>query len=255
MGLIALTAPLLTGIGSQWAALILAAVMMLAAVPVHIAAGRHGREKPWLWGLCVLMNTVSSSLSVAAFYLHAEFTVQAWPLLQGMLPAACVTALAALLLMLCPKYKKPALILAGLLAAVLVVLSLLPAVWPAQPQRSAMLFGTLTAVFYLVAYGLTMGRGDRPLLRDLSFGSFGAGLLVELVVLVILSDGDALEFFDLDLQELFSGRKRKMGNQPLLTYTQTLLRPLTSGAFPCIIVRKGPVPVYDPFNQIERSCP
>ncbi len=211
MGLIALTAPLLTGIGNQWAALILAAVMMLAAVPVHIAAGRQGREKSWLWGLCVLMNTASSSLSVAAFYLHAECAVRAWPLLQGMLPAASVTALAALLLMLCPKQKKPALILAGLLAVALVVLSLLPAVWTAQPQRSAMLFGTLTAGFYLVAYGLTMGRGDRPLLRDLSFGSFGAGLLVGLAVLVILSDGDALELFDLDLQELFSGRKKKNG--------------------------------------------
>lgn len=211
MVLIALTAPLLTRIGNQWATLILAAVMMLAAVPVYIVAGKHGREKTWLWGLCVLMNTVSSSLSVAAFYLHAECAVQAWPLLQGMSPATSVTALAALLLMLCPKQKKPALILAGLLAAVLVVLSLLPAVWPAQPQRSAMLFGTLTAVFYLVADGLTMGRGDRPLLRDLSFGSFGAGLLVGLVVLVIISEGDALDFFDLDLREVFSGRKKKNG--------------------------------------------
>lgn len=43
---------------------------------------------------------------------------------------------------------------------------------------------------------LNAGREGRFLLRDVSFGSFGAAMLIGLAVLVVITEGDALDGLD-----------------------------------------------------------
>lgn len=212
MVIMAAVTPLAMTIGNKWIALGAAAAMTLAAIPVHLLAG-HKRPHPYfalLWILCYLMNSVANGLSIAAFYIHAEHAVKTGELLQGTLPAMAVMAVAAAGLLCFPARKKLVLWTAGILAAVLVAASWIPAVWDAQPQRSMMLFGALTAIFYLVVYGRIVGREDRILLREISFGSFGALIIITLVVLVIITDGDALDFADIGGGDSpFANRKKK----------------------------------------------
>lgn len=202
MVIMALVMPLAMKIGNKWMALGAAAAVMIAAISVHCMAYRKksGRKFPQLWIVCWLMNSAANGLSVAALYIHAEQAVKAGELLQGILPAMALMAAAAAVLACFPARKKLVLWTAGILAAVLAAASWIPAVWDAQPQRSMMLFGALTAIFYLVAYGRVVGREERVLLREVSFGSFGALILVTFAVLVLISDGEALEGLDgLDL--------------------------------------------------------
>lgn len=210
MLIMAWVTPCAMAIGNKWVALGGAAAMMLAALVVYLVARFRwpaGVCKP-LWLLCHLMNSAANGLSAAALYIHGAQAVDAASLLRGMLPGMGVMAVVAMMLICFPERKKLALWIGGILSAVLVVMSFIPAVWDVQPQRSAMFFGALIAIFYLVAYGMHVGRGEWCVLRDISFGSFGAAMIIGFVVLVIITEGDALDFADLgDLD--FSWKKKK----------------------------------------------
>lgn len=210
MLIMAWVTPCAMAIGNKWVALGGAAATMLVALAVYFVAKRQQQAGVCrlLWLLCYLMNSAANGLSAAALYIHGAQAVEAASLLQGMLPGMGVMAVVATLLICFPEQKKLALGVGDMLSAVLVVMSFIPAVWDVQPQRSAMLFGALIAIFYLVAYGMHVGRGERCVLRDISFGSFGAAMIIGFVVLVIITEGDSLDFADLgDLD--FSWKKKK----------------------------------------------
>ena len=182
-------------IGSEWLILIAAAAVMQAAIPVHRmglrGSGREPEERrPWCWVISYLMNSVSGGLAAAALYIHLEKTAETLPMLTTMLPGFSVMCAASLLLICFPGAKKPILCLAAVAAATLIVMQfVLQGTWSA-------VFGLLTAVFYLFALWLTAGHTRRPVLRDVSFGSFGAALLIGFAALVVISDGEALESLD-----------------------------------------------------------
>lgn len=182
-------------IGSQWLVLNAAVVVMLAAIPVHrMGLCGSGSEpegrRPWCWVISFLMNSVSGGLAAAALYIHLERTAETLPMLNTMLPGLAVMGAASLLLICFPDGKKPILCLAAVAAVTLIVLQfVLQGTWSA-------VFGLLIALFYLFALWLTAGYAHRPVLRDVSLGSFGAALLIAFVVLVVISDGEALEGLD-----------------------------------------------------------
>lgn len=210
MVIMTLVAPCAMSIGNKWSALGGAAAMMMAALVVYFVAKRQrtAEVRKLLRLLCYLVNSAANGLSVAAFYMYGSQTIDTVSLLQGTLPGMGVMAVVATLLISFPERKRLALWIGGILSAALVVMSFVPAVWDAQPQRSAMLFGALIAIFYLVAYGLNIGRGERPVLRDVAIGSFGAAIMVGFVVLVIITEGEALDIADVGDVD-FSWKKKK----------------------------------------------
>ena len=191
-----MTAPGAMHLGNKWVALAVAATLMIGAITLFGLAEQRRPEKnsPLLWGVCYLLNSVANGFSLAAFYIHAKVTVTAADLLPGTLPAMGVVALAALLCGL--RRKRLALWMTGFLTAALVVTSFIPAMWPVGFPRSAVLFSALAAAMYLAVYGVTIGRGERPVLRDVAYGSFGALIVITFVVLLIISEGEALEGLD-----------------------------------------------------------
>ena len=57
-------------------------------------------------------------------------------------------------------------------------------------------FTILLSLFYHCVFALTVNN-DRLVLRDISFGSFGAFVIISIVVLFILTEGEILEGFDI----------------------------------------------------------
>ena len=60
----------------------------------------------------------------------------------------------------------------------------------------------LIALFYICIFTISINNDKRSVLRDISYGSFGAFVILTVIVLVMLSDGDALSGIDLP----FGGR-------------------------------------------------
>ena len=65
-------------------------------------------------------------------------------------------------------------------------------------------FCLLISLFYLCVFGITLNHEERFVLRDISFGSFGSFIIITVVVIFILSEGEILENLDFGLE-----RKRK----------------------------------------------
>lgn len=206
------TAVLAIDVGNKWLALGIALLLMVGAIMLfgHAEQRRPEKNSPMLWLLCYLLNSVANGFSVAAFYIHAAFSAAAAELLPCLLPAAALVFMAGALLACFPVRKKWILCFVGIGAAALLVMSFIPAVWPEGYHRSAVLFGSLVAIMYLVVYGVTIGRGARTVLRDIACGSFGALILVTFVVLLIISDGEALDGLDFDLDFPWWKRHKKM---------------------------------------------
>lgn len=187
---------LLERVGPAWLTLIAAALVVLGAIPVHCAGTRRRRADPkrrqcWWWAVSTGMNAISGGLAVSAFYLHTQRMPELTALLTGLLPGMMLLLLAALLLSLFPAAKKPVLILLAVADAVLIVAQFL------HPAGTwAAVFGLLSALCGLLALALNAGREGRFLLRDVSRGSFGAAMLIGLVVLVVITEGDALDGLD-----------------------------------------------------------
>jgi len=187
--------PLLWENGRPWVMLALAAIIMLLAIPVHCRGLHRSRRdpkkrRPWCWVLSFLMNSVSCGVAASALFLHLEQQAAFWEMLPAMLPGLAVMCTVSLLLVCFPDGKKPILCLAAVAAVALIVLQfVLQGTWQA-------VLGLIIALFYLFALWLTAGYEYRPVLRDVSFGSFGAAMMIAFVVLVVLSDGEALESLD-----------------------------------------------------------
>ena len=53
-------------------------------------------------------------------------------------------------------------------------------------------FSSLITLFYIMVMGISLNNTERKVLRDISFGSFGSFIIITIVVLCIISEGDAL---------------------------------------------------------------
>jgi hypothetical protein len=54
----------------------------------------------------------------------------------------------------------------------------------------------LISLFYLCVFGITINHDDRSVFRDISFGGFGSLIIIAVVVIFIISEGEALDGLD-----------------------------------------------------------
>lgn len=174
---------------TEWYGLIVGAVLMLLAVPSHIFAKKH----KFLYILSFILNTVGSGFAASAYYLEKQHTVIPESLFLPMLIPAAVSFVTYLLVRLFPKARKFVLTIATLgTIAMLIAFAVL---WIRKGYEfySFAFFNTVFTLFYVVTDAVTIGEYDRNVIRDISFGSFGIFLVVAMVVLFIITEGELLE--------------------------------------------------------------
>ena len=70
-------------------------------------------------------------------------------------------------------------------------------------------FALVTSLCFICVLGVTVGNDERDVLRDISFGSFGAVIITVIVVAFILSDGDASDFVDVERKKKREKKKQE----------------------------------------------
>ncbi len=178
-------------------------ILMIAAVFCHI----FGKKRPILYLVSYLLNSVGNGLSLSAYYVFREMKVNIVELFASAIPAAACLLIVYLLLGRLGKSKKFTLIIATVTDLALVALAVI--YWIIKGVPSFGFFCLLVALFYICVFGITVNNDSRPFLRDLSFGGFGIFIILTVVVIVIISEGDALDVFDLDLRSDKKKQKKK----------------------------------------------
>jgi len=174
--------------------------LMIIAVPFHLL----GKKIPALYLVSYLLNSIGNGFSVSAYYVFREMKVSFFELFASAIPAAACLLIVYLLLGRLGKSKTFTMVIAAVSDLALIVLAIV--YWIIKGVPSFGFFSLLIALFYICVFGITVNNDGRPYLRDVSFGSFGTFIILSVVVIVIISEGDAFDGFDLDIG---SGNKKK----------------------------------------------
>lgn len=186
---------------TNWYALICGVVLMVIAIPFHI----WGKKTSACYIISFAFNTIGNGASAAAYYLEVGIAPDLLEVFFAVIPAAGILFLVYLMLQIFAKTKKFTLIFALIINAMLMIAAIVFWIIDGSIIFSFGFFGLIISLFYLCVFGITIDNDKRGVMRDISFGSFGAFIIITVVVLTILSEGDILDGLDFDI----GGKKRR----------------------------------------------
>ena len=188
----------------EWIGIIIGVIMMVAAIPLH----RFGKKQNLLYFLSFLFNSVGCGFSASAYYITQKINAELGELFAAALIAIILLfACAAVLFFTSKMFTEVSvvfLILDSLVAAFAV------AGWVTEGDAffSFLFFSCLVAFFYIFAMKKAAKEYETcEIMRTISFHSFGIFILVTVIVILILSEGDGLDGFDLG--DTGSGKSKK----------------------------------------------
>lgn len=165
---------------------------LLLAVLFHLL-GKKGIHNSFYWVSIILMN-LASGVPVGCYLFLEENNLT---LLEYLVSLDIFILLCAILLVVHKKVvtrSKAMNISNGIL-----LLALIPCIilWTSNGTYfyAFLSFSLIMNLFYNLSYVL-QHKENSTLLRDFSFGSFGAFFIVSYLVLALITDGDALELLD-----------------------------------------------------------
>lgn len=124
-----------------------------------------------------------------------------------MAPAIAILALVYLMLSIYSKTKRITLSVAIVINIALLVVAIFFWTRTGETFFSFGFFCLLISIYSICVFSVTINHNERSVLKDISYGSFGAFVIITVVIIVILSEGDALEVCDLGVD--VGGRKKK----------------------------------------------
>jgi hypothetical protein len=187
--------------GLRWEGLAIGIVLMILAIPFHKLA----KKLPSLYVVSFLMNSIASGFSVSTYYAYKDISPDLFALVIAVLPAGAMLALAYLMVQAFPRVRSKAFPVTALMNIVLLVIAIVFWIRTGWVVFSFGFFALLLSLFYLCVFRTVIDHDERSILKDISFGSFGSFVILTVVVVVILSEGDILEIGSFD----FGSSKRK----------------------------------------------
>lgn len=195
--------PLTCAMLSSWHGVVVGIVLTLIAIPFH----RTGHSHSWGHVVSFLLTAVSNGFSLSALY---RPPVNLSLLCRGAFPSVVILFAVCVVLFLFPKAKSAAITLGCLADMALAVVSVVYWIKTGATDVSFAFFCSLICLFFLCVYGITANHEKRNVLRDISFGGFGAFVMLTVVVVFILSEGELLDGFgDLDVPDFGGGKRDK----------------------------------------------
>lgn len=183
---------------NRWFGIIAGLAFMLIALPVHILAKRHS----YIYILSFLLNSIGTGLSVSAYYTVKKVYLDYTQILIAILLILCILLMTAFFLLKWPSNKKTIIVAISIVLTLLLISSIFLWVIKGLVVFSFGFFSTLLALFYILVFAVSINT-NRSLFRDISYGSFGGIIILTMVVILILSEGDFLDVLD------FSGGGKK----------------------------------------------
>lgn len=179
---------------SPFTILAIGTVPMILAIPCHVLGGKRESTRlsdRWRTGLyCagILLNAVSTSLCMSAYYVFIEAKPTVTPLVAGTLLTLGLYAVMALLMRLWPQRYA---LLTGIVALAALALMVVSIVFWVQNHNklffSFVFFNLLWGLISVIALHVACSDEGSPALRFASFASFGIFIAVAAIVLIILA--------------------------------------------------------------------
>ncbi len=193
LGLFIISSLLATRMCQKWYGLAIGIGMMIIAIPFHCI----GKKKLWGYPASFVLNSIGSGFIVSAYYVKFEKVLEIYDLFIAAISAAAIIFLVYLMLQTFNKTKGVTVTVAVIVNLILTIVATVLWIRYGEVIYSFAFYCSLISLFHLCVFGVTINHDERSVFRDISFGSFGSIIIIAVVVVFILSEGDILDGVDL----------------------------------------------------------
>ncbi len=170
---------------NEWAGFIVGVLLMIIAIIIH----QFGKHLFVFYILSFMMNMMGVGLSITTYYMFKKYSLDLEDFLIAFANSFSII-IGFSLLSLIPWFKKYIKWFVSVIILVSFGLSL--ALWLTVDSFTGLSFYFLNiSYFYLIGI-LAMSESIKDLSKEMSFISFGAFILVSIIVLIVISEGEAL---------------------------------------------------------------
>lgn len=174
---------------SGWNGLFIGSGLMLVSLFIHLIA-KVGNPNLFFISTCI--NALATGMSMSTFYAYTKTELP--PYMLG-LTLLCYILLSFVVCMGVYKIQSKKLA-AWLFSFLFIILSIITISLWMNDSSYSILFFALAIVFLYFILELKTFHTSRDYLSDLSLASFGIFFLIAYIVIVLISDGDALDLLD-----------------------------------------------------------
>lgn len=167
-------------------------ILMVLAIPFHIL----GKKMPLSYILSLVINSIGTGFSISGYYINADIDLHIVDVLPAIIPAVCILLLVYMLLQMFSKTKTVTVTVSVVISVLSAIAAVVFWITDGGVIFSFGFFSLVLLSFYLCVFGISVNHDERSVLRDLSFGSFGTFIIVTVVVVFILSEGEILDGLD-----------------------------------------------------------
>ncbi len=192
MGIFVASSLFATPACEKWYGLVIGFLLMLVAIPVHC----FGNKMKIGYALSFLINSVANGFSLSAYYSSKNIALNAEDMLKACVLPVALFFIVFLLVQLFPEIKNYICAVGVVIGCIMLVVFMVLWIRSTTVFYSFGFFSALLSLFSHCVMAVT-ANNKRDALRDISFGSFGAFIIISLVVLFIITEGEILEGFDI----------------------------------------------------------
>jgi hypothetical protein len=173
----------------QWIGLIIGILMMIFSILLYLL----GNQNTIFYQLTFLVNMVAIGLSITAYYVLKAYSLTLNDYLVAILVSMGVLILFSLLSRI-KLFKCHHKIFLGVFISISFVISLI--LWLSSSGFTGLSFYFLNIIYFLMIGMVSTPESFKDLSKEMAWISFGAFILISIIVLIIISEGEALSGFD-----------------------------------------------------------
>ena len=172
--------------------LIIGAALMIIAIPLHVV----GKDFWPFYFISFTFNSIAIGFSITSYYVFKEYPLE----LIDFFTAISVSLLVLMFfgaISTLPFYRKHPKLYTALFIFISFVASLI--LWISNDSFSGLTFYFLNVVYFFMIGMIAASDNQKDLSKEMSLVMFGAFVLISIIVLIIISEGEALSGMDFDL--------------------------------------------------------
>ncbi|RJP57561.1 MAG: hypothetical protein C4543_09695 [Ignavibacteriales bacterium] len=186
---------------NQWLGLIIGVGFMIVGIIIYQFGKRHGL----FYLLSFISNMMGVGLSITAYYVFKEYSLAFEDFMFAIIVSLLMLS-GFLALTFMERVKKHIKWMTAIIIIVSLIVSLI--LWLSVDEFSGLSFYYLNIIYFFMVGMISVTDSLKDLSKEMAWVSLGAFLLISIIVLIVLSEGEALSGMDgIDITP--SGKKKK----------------------------------------------
>lgn len=166
---------------------------MALSVPAHFL----GERLKLSYVLSIILNSVGTGFIASSYYCVKQVPSGFSHLIPAVFLPLGITFVCCVILAVAPDIKHPVIAIGIILEVALIIASIVFWCIKGGEFYAFSLFSLIICGFYTVILGVSVGE-ERKLIKDISFGGFGALMVICVIVVLVLSGGEGCDSCDCD---------------------------------------------------------